>query len=120
MPWTLILHAGGVPLKTNQTVLLDLPAQHTGRTHLTRFLLRGSVFGNSIAFAGGEEQVRLQVVLLVVEFAVSAAASVEVVMTTTSHDLARLDDQDLIRATDGRKPVRDHERGAAFHQVLQA
>ena len=41
-------------------------------------------------------------------------------MCAALHNAAGLHHQDLIRAADGRQPVRDHERRAALHQVPQA
>ena len=35
------------------------------------------------------------------------------------HDPPTLDNKDLIRAPDGRKAVRDNQRGAAMHQIAK-
>src|SRR5260370_7588331 len=41
-------------------------------------------------------------------------------MRAALDDASGFDHQDLLRAPNGRKPVRDHERSSAAHQVAQA
>ena len=71
-----------------------------------------------VAFAGRQEQVRLDAVLPRVHLVVAAArarSSSACVPRSTMRPV--LDHQDLVGAADGGQAVRDDERGAAAHQV---
>jgi len=59
-------------------------------------------FLDFVAFAGGEEEVRLEAVLAGVEVVVAAAEAVERLMGSALQNQAGLDDQDLVGAADGR------------------
>src|SRR5690349_7197557 len=52
-----------------------------------------------------------------VEIPIPSVLSVECIVSAALQDTSVFDDQNLIRAADGRKAVRDDERGAAFHQI---
>src|SRR5690242_15345369 len=76
-------------------------------------------FVQTCAFAGSEEKIRLHSVLLGVEVVVAASEGVQTLVRASLDDTARLDDQDLIRTSDGREAVRDDKRRTSAHQVLQ-
>src|SRR5579859_1712708 len=78
-----------------------------------RFLQHG-------AFAGGEEEIGLNGVLLGVEVVVAAAEGVEGFVCAALDDAARFDDEDLVGAANGGETVGNDKRSAAAHQVLQA
>src|SRR6267378_626944 len=58
--------------------------------------------------------------LLGVEVEIAATSGVQRLMRAALDDAPGFDDQDLLRAPNGRKPVRDHECSSAAHQVAQA
>src|SRR4026209_1340911 len=70
--------------------------------------------------AGVDEAVGLELVLFIVHLAVTSITSEQLVVLSPLDDLAVLHDQDLIGAADRRQAVRDHERGAAAAELLQA
>src|SRR5687768_972811 len=80
---------------------------------------RGYVFGRPV-FAGVDEAVRLELVLLVVQLPVAAVARQQLLVGAALDDFAAFHHQDLIGAADRRQAVRDHERRAAAAQLLQA
>src|SRR4051812_48208002 len=67
-----------------------------------------------------DEPIAFELVLLVVQLAVAAALCDQLVVRPSLDDLPGFEDQDLIRALDGRQPVRDDERGASAPQRFQA
>src|SRR4051794_31898741 len=54
-----------------------------------------------------------------VELGVEAAGGKELIVGTPLQDSPVIDDQDLVRLTDGRQAVRDDQRGAAGQGRLQ-
>ena len=70
-----------------------------------------------VSLAGRQEQIVLQSLLLGVEIEIAALRGVQLFVRAALDDLALLDHQNLVGAADGGKPVGDHERGAALHQV---
>src|SRR5438093_6523073 len=81
--------------------------------------LRGALprFFTHRTLAGREKEVRLDTVLLRVQFVVAALGGVERPVSPALDDPPRFDHQNLIGAADGREAVRDHEGRAAPHQV---
>src|ERR1700722_14623605 len=71
------------------------------------------------AFAGSQEEIRFEAVLLGVELVVAAVEVVEAGMIAAFDDAAGFDDQNLVGATHGGEAVGDDEGGAAAHQVAQ-
>ena len=69
---------------------------------------------------GIDEAVALEVVLLVVELPVAAAAREQLVVRAALDDLAAFEHQNLIGAANRRQPVRDDERRPAVAQRSQA
>src|SRR5689334_3822080 len=89
----------------------------------SRFASLAAVSGvlrNAVALAGREKQIRFQAMLARVEIPVAAMLLEERFMRPALDNPATLNHQDLIGAADGRKPVSDHKRRAALHQVAQA
>src|SRR5262249_18367337 len=67
-----------------------------------------------------DEAIEFEAVLLVVELAVASALAEQLLVGAALHDLAALQDQDLVGALDGGEAVRDHERGPAAAQRAQS
>src|SRR3954447_9655197 len=57
--------------------------------------------------------------LQIVKLAVDAATGEQLVMRSALDDDAAIEHHDLVRTTDRREPMGDHERGAALHQTFQ-
>src|SRR3954462_6620752 len=74
---------------------------------------------NPVALARRQEQVRFQMMLLVIQLAIASLSRKEFVVVAALRDLSCLDYQYLVRTADRRKPVRDHKSRTALHQVLQ-
>src|SRR5260221_491546 len=100
---------------------LPIPAHHIEHAGLGAGAraLAGLAVRHTVALARGEEQVLLEPELAVIEIAIAAAERMQRLVRAALDDAAFLDHQDLIRATDRRKPVRDHERRPPLHQVLE-
>src|ERR1700679_3998770 len=71
------------------------------------------------AFAGSQEEIRFEAVLLSVELVVAAVEVVEAGVIAAFDDAAGFDDQNLVGAAHGGEAVGDDEGGAAAHQVAQ-
>src|SRR2546425_963442 len=89
-------------------------SQPRGRSHRGRDR-RGLGLGREV-FAGVDEQVLLEVVLLVVQLPVAPVPGEQLGVRAALHDLAPFHHQDLVGAADGREPVGDHEGRAATPQ----
>src|SRR5216684_2073845 len=85
-----------------------------GRSHATSAFGAVSVF-YVVAFTRSQEEIGLQSVLAHVEIVIAALHGQEFFMFAALHDLARLNDQNLVGLTDGGQPVSDYKRGPAFH-----
>src|SRR5437879_11817151 len=70
--------------------------------------------------AGIDERILLGAVLLLVELAVTAAESDQLAVCAAFDDLPGLENEDLIRALDGREAVGDDERGASAAERAKA
>jgi hypothetical protein len=70
-----------------------------------------------IALSRSQEQIILQSLLFRVEIEVAALQRVKLFVSAAFDDLALLDYQNLVSATDGGQPVGDDERRAALHQI---
>src|SRR3954468_16992443 len=79
----------------------------------------GGEFGGEV-FAGVDEAVRFEPVLLVVERAIAATEREELLVRAALDDLAVLQDKNLVGAADRRQAVGDHERGAPLPQRAEA
>ena len=86
-------------------------APHAGGLPRRRQLRRRR-FGREV-FAGIDEPIALEVVLLVVELAVAAVQRQQRLVRAALDDLAAFEDEDLIGAANRGQPVRDDERRAA-------
>src|SRR6266851_127753 len=80
-----------------------------GLLHLLRFL----------GLAGVAEEIGLDAVLAVVEVRIAAATREQILVPAPLDDPAVLQDEDRVRAADGREPVRDDKGRPALHQGSQ-
>src|SRR5579859_1707433 len=75
---------------------------------------------NHVALAGSQEQIALQAMLLVIKFAITSVHGVQLLVVAALHDTSLLDDQNLVRAPDRRKPVCNHKGRAVLHKVRES
>src|SRR5579872_6739993 len=59
------------------------------------------------------KEIALEAILAIVQLAIAPAEREQLVMAAALDHLAMLEDEDLVRALDGRQTVCDHERGPA-------
>src|SRR5262249_58233055 len=71
-------------------------------------------------FAGIDEAVALESILLVVELAISAGSGKQLFVRSALDDLTGFEHENLIGALNRRQPVRDDERRAAATQRFEA
>src|SRR5271169_1785066 len=108
--------------------LADLSSEHTqsvGGLHIAVARLRGSagsvpVSVSRVPLARREKQVMLQPLLPCVEIVVATLQGVELLVRSPLDDLPLLHHQNLVGATDGRKPVRNHKRRPALHEIRKS
>src|SRR5579871_5498520 len=62
---------------------------------------------------------RLGLALAVPHAGIEAAAQEELLMRSALDDDAVVEHQDLVGAHDGRKPMRDHQRGAVLRHLVE-
>src|SRR5205814_10173839 len=80
----------------------------------------GAVGFSGVAFAGREEEIGLDGVLLGVEIEVASAHGVERFVGAALDDAAGLDHKDLFGAADGGKTVGNDKCGASAHEIAKA
>src|SRR6476661_4158069 len=79
-----------------------------------------AVFGVGGAFAGGQEEIALDLVLLGVEIVVAASRGVERCMRTAFDDSTAFHDKNLLGAPNGGEAMGDHKGSPAAHQITQS
>src|SRR6185369_13292020 len=116
--------ARGLNPKTNKTgsQLHGRAAEKGGRTwgRSAAHFRRRLDFGNLVALAGGEKQVRIYTMLARVKIVITSGQCVEGIVRSPLDDAAIFDHQNLLGASNGGEAMRDDERGAAFHEVGEA
>src|ERR1700678_4746033 len=104
--------------------LADLSAEHAYCVCSLLFIAARraavSVALRRIAFTGREEKIMLQALLTGVEIVVAAFECVELFVGAALDDLSLFHHQNLVGAPDGGEPVRDHECGAALHEIRKS
>src|SRR6266853_6842921 len=93
--------------------------RHSSITAPVSASFRAVGISQRIPFARRQKQIRLHSVLLGVKIKISPALRVQRLMRSTLDNPPTLDHQDLLRAPNRRKPVRNHKRGPPAHQVAQ-
>src|ERR1700759_2295554 len=83
-------------------------------------VLKGLRRGGREIFAGVDELVALELVLLIVELLVLPGWGGQFVVLAALDDLARFEHENLVGASDGREAVRDDERRSTATQATQA
>src|SRR5436305_12851959 len=67
--------------------------------------------GHSVAFPGRKEQILFEAVLFHIEIKITPLHGVKLLVSAALHNLALLDDQNLIGAADGGEAMGDHKSG---------